>query len=172
MTPSHELVVRPLEPNDHLFLAWTIRRRARADRQLPPMAVDDSIDALAERTTAMLERNARSGGWLVLVAEWRGERVGYALRGPSSNGGLSDRYVDPWFAGLGIERALQEAVDLGWAVRGLAPTLRRTRSPETDPAGPAPGDRGGPSDRSPIPAVAVPYPSAGLGALGAGSVPG
>ena len=169
MTTSPELVVRPLEPNDHLFLAWTIRRRARADRQLPPMAVDDSVDALAERTTSMLERNARSDAWLVLVAEWRGERVGYALRGPSSNGGLTDRYVDPWFAGLGIERALQEAVDLGWAVRGISGAPRRTSESHPGPTGPTAAGRSAPQPQLPVPTGAVPFPSASLGALGAGS---
>jgi hypothetical protein len=126
MTPPRDLRVRQFEPSDREFLAWAVRHRSR--RGASPFESDDAAEARERADVRTLEERASDPASILLIAEWRGERVGFATEGPSQRWNGPDRagdpavdsrdvYVDSWYEGLGIETALREAVHLGCMAR-------------------------------------------------------
>lgn len=137
MSPT-DLTVREYDATDRPFLAWAVRGSSRVGRPAPSLSGDDRWTRWVADTADELHRHSRDPDWVILLAEWRGSRVGLvagrrvrdaegatprpAARGPV--GTLVELYVDSWYWGMGIGRALLEATELtlqGLGCQWLAP---------------------------------------------------
>ena len=136
MTATPDLSVREYAPSDRTFLQWTLRTTARRALQHDALRADTPLDRRIEQATELIDRRSRDHRWVVLVASFRGERCGVLIAPPY--GRLSGAelavpglavsrsgarvYVDPWYAEVGAEQALDEAADLARQAAGLTPS--------------------------------------------------